>query len=114
MVNDSDNDYRQRIDTLNRRLELTEKRINAAEGRAGQLCARLEHAEIERSERKPTENLHAVDLYYRAVHAFRLMSPEGNQMALQLARQVMSLDPRFAAAYGVTLRRFAAFAFATA
>jgi TolB-like protein/class 3 adenylate cyclase len=70
------------------------------------IAPRLEQAEIERSERKPTENLHVIDLYYRAVHAFRRVDLEGNEIALQLARQATSLDPQFAAAYGVALACF--------
>ena len=67
------------------------------------IAPRLEQAEIERSERKPTESLDAVDLYYRAIHSFRRFTRQGNEDALRLARQAISLDPNFAAAYGVLL-----------
>ena len=67
------------------------------------IAPRLEQAEIERSERKPTESLDAVDLYYRAIQSFRRFTRQGNEDALRLARQAISLDPNFAAAYGVAL-----------
>jgi len=68
------------------------------------IAPRLEQAEIDRSERKPTESLDAVDLYYRAIQSFRNLSREGNEDALRLARQAISFDPNFSAAYGVALR----------
>jgi TolB-like protein len=64
---------------------------------------RLVQAEIERSERKPTESLDAIDLYYRALHSHRRVTRQGYEDALRLARQAISLDPNFAAAYGVAL-----------
>ena len=67
------------------------------------IAPRLEQAEIDRSERKPTESLDAVDLYYRAIQCFRRMTRQGNEDALRLARQAISLDPNFAAAYGIAL-----------
>ena len=67
------------------------------------IAPRLEQAEIERSERKPTESLDALDLYYRAIHSLRRFTRQGNEDALRLARQAISLDPQFAAAYGVAL-----------
>ena len=67
------------------------------------IAPRVEQAEIERSERKPTESLDAVDLYYRAIQSFRRYTRQGNEDALRLARQAISLDPNFAAAYGLIL-----------
>lgn len=67
------------------------------------IAPRLEQAEIDRSERKPTESLDAVDLYYRAIHSHRRLTREGNEDALRFARQAISLDPNFAAACGVAL-----------
>jgi tetratricopeptide (TPR) repeat protein len=63
----------------------------------------LELAEIDRSERKPTESLDAVDLYYRAIHSQRRLTRQGHEDAVRLARQAISLDPNFAAAYGLIL-----------
>jgi TolB-like protein/class 3 adenylate cyclase len=67
------------------------------------IAPRLERAEIDRSERKPTESLDAIDLYYRAIQSFRRFTRQANEEALRLARQAISLDPSFAAAYGVAL-----------
>jgi TolB-like protein/class 3 adenylate cyclase len=67
------------------------------------IAPRLELAEIDRSERKPNESLGAVDLYYRAVHSRRRVNRQGYEDALRLARQVISLDPNFAAAYGLIM-----------
>jgi TolB-like protein/class 3 adenylate cyclase/tetratricopeptide (TPR) repeat protein len=69
----------------------------------GAIAPRLDQAEIERSERKPTESLDAVDLYYRALQCIRRLNREGNEEALRLARQAISFDPKFSAAYGVAL-----------
>ncbi len=41
----------------------------------GAIAPRLELAEIERSERKPTESLDAIDLYYRALHRTKRRCP---------------------------------------
>jgi adenylate cyclase len=68
------------------------------------IAPRLEQAEIDRSERKPTESLDAIDLYYRAIQSYRHLSSEGYEDALRLARQAISFDPNFSAAYGVALR----------
>jgi TolB-like protein len=67
------------------------------------IAPRLELAEFDRSERKPAENLDAVDLYYRAIQSQRRLTRQGNEDALRLARQAISFDPNFAAAYGVAL-----------
>src|SRR6476659_1625246 len=67
------------------------------------IAPRLEQAEIDRSERKPTESLDAIDLYYRAIRSHRRATRQGYDDALRLARQAISLDPNFAAAYGLIL-----------
>jgi TolB-like protein/class 3 adenylate cyclase len=67
------------------------------------IVPRVEQAEIERSEHKPTESLDAFDLYHRAIHSLRRFTRQGNEDALRLARQAISFDPNFAAAYGVAL-----------
>jgi TolB-like protein/class 3 adenylate cyclase len=67
------------------------------------IAPRLEQAEIHRSERKPTESLDAIDLYYRAIHSLHRVTREGYEDALRLARQAISLDPNFAAVYGLIL-----------
>ena len=67
------------------------------------IAPRLEQAEIGRSQSKPTESLDAIDLYYRAKHSHRRVTRQGYEDALRLARQAISLDPNFAAAYGLIL-----------
>ena len=67
------------------------------------IAPRLEQAEIDRSQRKPTESLDAIDLYYRAIHSLHRVTRQGYEDALRLAQQAISLDPNFAAAYGVIL-----------
>jgi TolB-like protein/class 3 adenylate cyclase len=67
------------------------------------IAPRVEQAEIERSEQGPTESIDAFDLYHRAIHALRRFTREGNEDAVQFARQAISLDANFAAAYGVAL-----------
>src|SRR5215471_14972947 len=43
-------------------------------------------------------------LYYRALHSYRgVISREENEKALRFARQSISLDGNFSAAYGVAL-----------
>ncbi|THD65338.1 MAG: adenylate/guanylate cyclase domain-containing protein [Bradyrhizobium sp.] len=69
----------------------------------GAIAPRLEKAEMDRSQRKPTESLDAIDLYYRAIQSFRRSTRQGTEDALRLAREVISLDPNFSAAYGLTL-----------
>jgi adenylate cyclase len=71
------------------------------------IAPRLEQAEIERSEHKPTENLDAIDLYYRAIHSLRPLTRQGIEDALRLARQAISIDPDFPAAFGVILDCYA-------
>ena len=62
------------------------------------IAPRLEQAEINRSERKPTESLDAIDLYYRAIHSLSALEPRKEyEDALRLARQAISLDPNFSA-----------------
>jgi adenylate cyclase len=67
------------------------------------IAPRVEQAEIDRSERKPTENLDAFDVYYRAIHSRRRVTRRGYDDALRLAQQAISLDPNFSAAYGLIL-----------
>ena len=69
----------------------------------GAIAPRLERAEIDRSLRKPTESLAAIDLHYRAMSALRSRTRQGTEDALRLAQQSILLDFDFAAAYGVAL-----------
>ena len=68
------------------------------------IAPRVFQAEIERSKRKPTENLDAYDHYLRAFASLRnwTRDVEANSQALRLFYKAIELDPDFAAAYGGT------------
>jgi TolB-like protein/class 3 adenylate cyclase len=70
---------------------------------AGAIAPQVERAELDRSLRKPTEHLDAIDLHYRAKSALWSRTRKGTEEALRLAQQAISLDPNFAPAYGVVL-----------
>jgi adenylate cyclase len=63
------------------------------------ILPRLERAEMERAQRKPTENLHAYDYYLRAQFSLYRNTREGNAEALRLAKIAISLDPTYALAF---------------
>jgi adenylate cyclase len=65
----------------------------------GAISPKLERAEIERAQRKPTENLRAYDYYLRAHFSIYQHTREGNVEALRLAKIAISLDPSYALAY---------------
>jgi TolB-like protein/class 3 adenylate cyclase/tetratricopeptide (TPR) repeat protein len=73
----------------------------------GAIAPKLERAEIERSARKPTENLGAYDYYLRGMAALHLLSRDGSDEALVHFGQAIQLDPSFAAAHGVAARCYA-------
>ena len=64
----------------------------------------LEHAEIERAQRKPTENLQAYDYYLRALASFYKFTRETNHEALKLTEIASGIDPEFAAVYALGAR----------
>ena len=67
----------------------------------GAISPALEHAEIERAKRKPTESLDAYDYYLRGRAALHEGTVEGHREALQLFYKAIELDPDFASAYGM-------------
>jgi len=70
----------------------------------GIIAPTLEKAEIERAERKPTENLDAYDHYLRAcgmANLHQMSNREATDGALRLLRRAIELDPTFAPAYGL-------------
>jgi TolB-like protein/class 3 adenylate cyclase len=71
------------------------------------IAPRVEQAEIDRSERKATDNLDAIDLYYRSIHCLQKLTRQAIDDALRLARQAITLDPNFSTAYGVATACFA-------
>jgi TolB-like protein/class 3 adenylate cyclase len=70
----------------------------------GAIAPRLEQAEIERAQRKPTDSLGAYDYFLRGMAAFHQWTKEGNNDALTLFYKAIELDPKFAAAYGMAAR----------
>lgn len=58
----------------------------------------LRRAEIERSKRKPPENVRAYDLYLRALPHLYAMRPDDNEQALTLLHKAIELDPNYAPA----------------
>jgi len=69
----------------------------------GAIEPKIRRAEIERAQRKPTENLHAYDLFLRAADYARLvrLSVQDTETAVGLLRQAADLDPGFAMAYAL-------------
>jgi len=70
----------------------------------GAIAPRLVEAEIERAERKPTENLDAYDYFLRGMAAFHQWTRAGNDEALANFRRAVAIDPNFASAYGMAAR----------
>ena len=58
----------------------------------------LRLAEIERSKRKPPEDVNAYDLYLRALPHLHSMRPAQNHEALKLLHRAVELDPNYAPA----------------
>jgi TolB-like protein len=67
----------------------------------GAIARRLEQAEIERSKKKPTENLDAYDLFLRGMASFYRGTTDSNSEALSLFLRAIQLDADFASAYGM-------------
>jgi TolB-like protein/tetratricopeptide (TPR) repeat protein len=70
----------------------------------GAIGPKLEQAEIERSNRKPTESLDAYDFYLRGLAAVHQWSREANNEALRHFHRAIEVDLNFAAAYGMAAR----------
>ncbi len=68
------------------------------------IAPKLELAEIDRSRRKPTENLDAYDHYLRGMASVHLWTKDANHDALSHFYKAIELDPRYAAAYGLAAR----------
>ena len=67
----------------------------------GALASRLEQAEIERAERKPTESLEAYDYYLRALPFVYRGTREASSEALRLLHLAIELDPEFSSPVGL-------------
>lgn len=70
----------------------------------GAIAPKLEQAEMERAQRKPTESLDAYDYYLRGLAGVHQWSREGNIQALSHFKRATELDPNFASAYGMAAR----------
>lgn len=70
---------------------------------AATIVPTLRSLEIERAQRKRTENLTAYDLHLRALACFRA-SHAGNREALRHLARALELDPSYAPAYGLSAR----------
>jgi hypothetical protein len=73
----------------------------------GAIAPKLEQAEMERSRRKPTENLDAYDFYLRGLAGAHQWTKESTTDALTHFYRAIELDPHFAAAYGMAARVYA-------
>jgi TolB-like protein len=76
----------------------------------GAIVPRLEEAEIERAQRKPTQNLDAYDCYLRGLRDSNELSRESNRSAFAAFMKAIDLDPGFAiahakAAYCINMRK---------
>jgi TolB-like protein/class 3 adenylate cyclase len=70
----------------------------------GAIAPKLEQAEIERTSRKPTENLDAYDYYLRGLAGIHQWTKQSSEEALSNLYRAIQLDPSFAAAYGMAAR----------
>jgi adenylate cyclase len=70
----------------------------------GAIAPRLEQAEIERAQRKPTESLDAYDYYLRGMAAFNQWTREGSVEAVANFHRAIEIDPKFGSAYGMAAR----------
>jgi TolB-like protein len=68
---------------------------------AGEIWSKLERAEIERAERKPTVNLDAYDFYLRAVANYYPATLEASAEMLHHLGKAIELDPDFARANAI-------------
>ena len=67
---------------------------------AGMVAPALRSVEMQRAQRKPTDNLTAYDLFLRALqHIHR--GEQANREALRLLYEAIELDPSYGAAYGL-------------
>lgn len=71
-------------------------------GVVGVVAPKIEQAEIERVQRKPTNSLDAYDYYLHGLASLYQDTKEANDEALLLFGKAIELDPNFAAAYGMS------------
>ena len=79
-----------------------------ARGVAAAIGPKLELEEMSRAQRKPTNSLNAYDAYLRGMASYYRWTEEANEEALRYFRQAITLDPEFAAAFGMAARCYTA------
>jgi len=67
----------------------------------GAIAPKLEQAEIEYGNRKPTESLTAFDHFLRGKANLYRATRSGSSQALHLFKKALEVDPQFASAYGM-------------
>jgi TolB-like protein len=72
----------------------------------GEIAPRLQQAEIDRVQRKPTDSLDAYDHFLRGLANLHKWTREGNDAALTHFYRAIELDPNFAAAHGLAARTY--------
>ena len=72
----------------------------------GAMAPRLERAEIERAQRKPTASLDAYDYFQRGMAGIHSWTREANDAAFACFTRAIALDPDFAAAHAMAARCF--------
>ncbi len=70
----------------------------------GAIAPKLDEAEIERTRRKPVENLDAYDLFLRGLAVSYVWTKDSVDEALRLFYRAIELDPEFSAPYGLAAR----------
>jgi TolB-like protein/Flp pilus assembly protein TadD len=70
----------------------------------GAIAPKLEQAEIERAERKPTDSLDAYDHFLRGMACVHQWTRQANNEALRHFQRAVELDPKYASAYGMSAR----------
>jgi adenylate cyclase len=70
----------------------------------GAIAPKLQQAEIERAQRKPTDSLDAYDYYLRGIADLYQWIKDASREALRLFCKAIELDPNFGSAYGMAAR----------
>jgi adenylate cyclase len=78
--------------------DIFELQDRVASSVVGAIEPRLRFSEMERAARKPTQSLHAYDLYLRALAQSHTLTPEGVREAIRLLQRALELDASYAPA----------------
>jgi TolB-like protein len=77
---------------------------NVTSSVVGAISPKLEQAEIERAQRKPTASLDAYDHFLRGLEAIHRWTRDANDAALANFYRAIEIDPNFVMAYGMAAR----------